>query len=108
PLSVEVKAILALANWARLHLMAQAARPALEFTPRGLSADGAVLNSYKYAQLNLPPELAEVFTPVYKAGVKAAYKSGLELARRAYGEEGAQQFAQHQRENFTDLPGWLE
>lgn len=108
PLSAEVKAILALANWARLHLMAQAARPATEFMPRGLSADGAVLNSYKYAQLNLPPELAEVFTPVYKAGVKATYKSGLELARRAYGEEGAQQFAQHQRENFAELPGWLD
>ena len=108
PLSEEVKSILVLANWARLHLMAQAARPALEMLPRGISTDGAVLNSYKYAQQNLLPDLAEVFTPLYKAGVKAAYKSGLELARRQYGEEGAQQFAEHQRENFEGLQGWLE
>jgi hypothetical protein len=108
PLDEEVKAILVLANWARLHLMAQAARPAIEMLPRGLSTDGAVMNSYKYAQQNLLPDLEQVFTPLYKAGVRAAYKSGLELARRAYGEEGAKEFAQHQRENFGSLPGWIE
>lgn len=108
PLGPEVKAILALANWARLHLMAQVARPAIEFEPRGISVDGAVLNSYRYAQLNVPPELSEVFTPVYKAGVKAAYKSGLKLAQRDYGAEGAAEFAQRQRENFEGLSGWIE
>jgi hypothetical protein len=108
PLSEEVRSLLALCNWARLHLMAAAARPAIEMEPRSLSVDSAVLNSYLHAQRNLPPEAEQAFTPQYRSGVRAAYKSGLALARMAYGAEGETEFRQRQKENFADLPGWLE
>lgn len=104
----EVQVIVALANWARLHLMCAALEPVLTMKPRSLSADAALLNSYLYAQKNLPLGMEGAFTPRYRAGVKAAFASGLALARAAYGEEGASEFRVRMWENFKSLPGWLE
>ncbi|GIK52126.1 MAG: hypothetical protein HPKKFMNG_02858 [Planctomycetes bacterium] len=104
----EVQVIVALANWARLHLMCAALEPVLNMKPRSLSADAALLNSYLYAQKNLPLGMEEAFTPRYRAGVKAAFAAGRALARAAYGEEGAEEFSVRMKENFNSLPGWLE
>ena len=107
-LDSSVQALLAIANWARLHLLTAALRPALEMWPRSLTVDATLLNSYLHAQRNLPPGAEVAFTQVYKSGARQAFRSGLELARQAYGEEGAKEFRERMIDNFQELANWFE
>ncbi|MCC6464019.1 MAG: hypothetical protein IT463_01620 [Planctomycetes bacterium] len=105
-LSPDARAVLALCHWCRFHLMVLVLAPAGKLTPRSLSVDAALLNTYRLAQLWLVPGTETEFTPRYRQGVAVAFADGIENARR-YGDETAAEFSAHMRENFADLPGWL-
>ncbi|MBK9975126.1 MAG: hypothetical protein IPP14_10180 [Planctomycetes bacterium] len=106
-LGPEVHAFLALCHWCRFHLMTLVLEPAIRLPYRSLAVDLALMNSYRYAQLNLLPGTETEFTPRYKRGVATAFKAGIDNAARYGGESAKSEFASHLRENFEDLPGWL-
>jgi hypothetical protein len=103
----DLRTIVALGHWARLHLLALTLEPAMKILPRSLTTDTAILNSYRLASLNCPPQLADNFQNTYRTAVERAYKLGIENARKRGGNELATEFKLHMRENFEELPGWL-
>lgn len=106
-LNDEISPIIALAHWARLHLMALTLESAMEIYPRSLSADANILNSYRLAALNCPPHIADNFQNTYRMAVVRLYKVGIENAQKHGGTELVTEFKAHMQENFEELPGWL-
>ncbi|MEE9312588.1 MAG: hypothetical protein V3V10_09280, partial [Planctomycetota bacterium] len=106
-LNDEIKPIIALAHWARLHLMALTLESAMEIQPRSLSADTNILNSYRLAVLNCPAQIADNFKNTYRMAVVRLYKLGIENAQKHGGTDLVTEFKAHMQENFEELPGWL-
>lgn len=103
-----VRGLLALANWARWHCMALVLEPVLAIKVRSLSCDIALAASYYHAYKAMPPQLEDELAEIYRQGARRAVKAGIENARRIFGEKGVDEFVERQRENFRDLPGWLD
>ena len=106
-LGERVRTLLLLADWCRMHLLTLVLEPSLKIQVRSISLDQALLNSYLLALKRLVPGTEADYTVRYKRGAARAFSAGVENARRLYDDEGAEEFAAHQRRNYANLPGWL-
>jgi hypothetical protein len=103
-LDAELRTLLAVAHWCRLHQMVLVLEAAVDLWPRPPVLERALINSYVLAWRYVLPGREQEFLSRYRGGVAVAWQAGIENARHRRGDAEVQRFIEDMTWNLQDAP----